>query len=381
MASSTKIWRQLFRLHSLAGLVTAIFLLLLGISGSALVFMEEIDAMLNRDILRVEKKEQTLPLNKLYAIATSQYPNLGGIGWTNPEAAPDEACNFRLYLNDGKVYTYDLAILTINPYTGALIRSGRYDDLHSGIMQWLFQFHFSFHLGMPGALLTAILGITMLISCITGLMVYRKQLWKVITFRVRINWKNRRRLTSDLHRIIGVWALLLNLIIFFTGFWMNLFAFQPESWKKKMVENPVHSSGLLPMDDLLKVAKHAMPQLAIEHIYMPAQEGQLFRVSGSLPGDSKLFGNSSIAMNPLTGGIERKTIQQELSFSKKLEAAIQPLHVGSYGGYPIKFLYILIGLTPGILSVTGYLLYLKRTKGKVKKEAVAVPEQTKRRCH
>ncbi|MGK9118354.1 PepSY-associated TM helix domain-containing protein [Olivibacter jilunii] len=362
MSIKNRLLRWVFRMHGVTGLITGIFLILLGLSGSALVFMEELDHYTNKHLFQVKETAAKMSLDTIYHRITAQYPRLSGIAWLNPQAAPTEAYNYRLYLNDGKIHTYDLAVLTIDPYTGRIIREGRYDQWQSGFMQWLFQFHFSFHFGMPGTLLTAVLGITMLISILTGVLIYRKQVWKVLCFKKPIRWHNRRMLSSDLHRIVGIWSLLFNAVIFFTGFWLNLFAFDSSAWHSKMQVNPPNRADVLSIDSLYKKASHALPQLKVHSVYMPTQPGRGFAIRGSLPGDNPFFGQaSSVTLDVKSGAVEAIKESDKLDFSEKLRTLVLPLHAGSFGGLPVRILYVFIGLTPGLLSITGFLLYLKRT--------------------
>lgn len=361
--SKKRIGRIAFRLHSWFGLITGLFLLLLGVSGSALIYMDELDHWLNRDIMTVEATGPRRSLDELYGQITKRYPVLDNIALLNPQAGPDEAYNFRLYLNDGKLHTYDLGMLTLNPYSGAVLREGRNDEFRSGIMPWLFQFHFSFHGGMPGAALTAIFGLTMLVSIITGLIIYRKFIWKVLTFRVAIKRKNWRTLSSDLHRVTGVWTLLLNTVIFFTGFWMNLFAFEPDVWQTETTlakpNVPVRQS----LDRMLVQARQAMPDLEVSYVTLPTQPERNFMIRGSRPGDWGIFGKSnSVAIDGQTGELKAVKRIEDAPVAAKIEAMVHPLHVGTYGGWPIKWLYIVLGLTPGLLSVTGALLWWRRKR-------------------
>src|SRR5215217_1810096 len=94
--------RSLFKLHSWLGLVTGIFLILLGLSGSVLVFRTELDNVFNQDLLHVPSSGNTKTgqaLKTCYESITSRYPNLDGIAWVNPDAGPGEAYNFRIYFN------------------------------------------------------------------------------------------------------------------------------------------------------------------------------------------------------------------------------------------------------------------------------------------
>lgn len=355
--------RLLFKIHGITGLVTGILLTLLGLSGAALVFMPEIDRLANAHKTAVTPPAGATPLSldSMYRIITARHPQAEGIAWTNPDK-PGTAYQFRIYENDGNVHTYDLALTDIHPYTGAVIRDGSYRQFSPGFMFWLFQFHFSFQWGMPGTLLTALMGISMVISVFTGIIIYRKHCWRVFTFREKLNRKNRRTLTSGLHRIIGVWSLLPNTVIFFTGFWMNLFAFQPATWQRKSVAAPVPMQYPLSIDSLYAAGRQAMPELIPVHVYIPAQAGKKFRISGPVPGQAAIFGKSgnSVQADPVTGNITRITRLSEKTWQEKLEAVIQPIHVGSYGGIPVKILYVVLGLIPGLLSITGFLLYYKR---------------------
>jgi uncharacterized iron-regulated membrane protein len=41
---------------------------------------------------------------------------------------------------------------------------------------------------------------------------------------------------------------------------------------------------------------------------------------------------------------------------------VAPLHFGNYGGLPVKLAYAVLGLTPGLLSVSGFVLWRLRRR-------------------
>lgn len=368
-----KITKIAFALHRWLGLISGIFLLLLGLSGSALVFMKEIDQQLNAHLLRVHPPAPhaaPMPLDRVYRQITARHPNLAGIAWLNPDAAADQAWAFRLYQNDGRISTYDLGLMNIDPYTGKVLREGKLRDFNPGLMHWILQFHWSFQLGLPGLLLATIFGITMLLSMLTGLIIYRKFFWRVLLFRVPFKWDNWRRASSSLHRIIGVWTLLFNLIIFFTGFWMNMFSMDPAYWRKQMRPAPENTLSEVSMDSMLRSAKASMPDLMIKNIYLPTQPGKDFRISGLRKGELPLFYNpNSVSIDPKNGRIVHVHRFKDMGIWEKIESSFMPLHTGSFGTTPVKVGYVLLGLTPGLLSITGTLLFWRRrskTKGSLK---------------
>jgi uncharacterized iron-regulated membrane protein len=361
MSAMKKSTQMAFALHSWLGLVSGIFLLLLGLSGSALVFMKEIDQQLNADRLQVHPAGAALPLDRLYRQIAGKHPNLAGIAWLNPDAPADRAWEFRLYQNDGKLSTYDLGMISINPYTGEIIREGRLRDFNPSLMHWILQFHWSYQLGIPGLLLATIFGVTMLLSMLTGLIIYRKYVWRVLLFRVPIKGKNWRTRTSSLHRVIGVWTLLFNVVIFFTGFWMNMFSMDPAYWKKQLVPAAASTLSTHSTDSLLAEAKGAMPGLMIRNIYLPTQPGKDFRISGMLHGEIPLFHNAnSVSVDPISGQVSSLQRFEDLGFWAKLESTFMPLHTGSFGNTGVKVFYVILGLLPGLMSITGALLFFRR---------------------
>lgn len=315
------------------------------------------------DLTRVKPEGKPLPLDSLYQIITHKYPRLDGLAWVNPRAPEHRAYRFRLYLNDERLSSYDLGLVNINQYNGKIIRSGRSDDLEVGWMEWIYQFHFSLHLGIPGAALTAGLGITMLASILTGVLVYRKFIWKTLTFKIRIWGINWRIISSQLHRMIGVWSLLFNTIIFFTGLWMNLFAFKGDNWKKETQPTPENHKPKVSLDKLYRDAIAELPQLKPTYVYLPTQAGKHFIVRGRLKRQNRLFAEGNrVEVDAETGKVLAATRFKDLSLRDKAGALVFPLHVGNYGGIPIRILYVTVGLTPGILSTTGFLLW-RRKKG------------------
>lgn len=357
------LYRNLYAVHKWFGLFTGIFLLLLGLSGSILVFKEELEDWTYGEQTHVKPQGKPLPLDSLYKIIAKKYPDLDGMAWINPEAPANHSYQFRLYLNDARLISYDLGALNINQYTGEILRHGRADDLEVGWIEWIFQFHFSFHLGMPGAALTAIFGLTMLISILTGIVVYRKFIWKVLTFKVKIKTKNWRVLSSDLHRVVGVWSLLLNIIVFFTGFWMNLFAFESETWQKETIPTPQNTLVKASLDKMYAEAKEKMPDLVPSYVYLPTQPEKKFSVRGNLKDQNPMFaGGNVVRFDANTGEFLSTGRFDDLAFWDKVEALFFPLHVGNYGGILVKILYVILGLTPGLLAITGFMLWWRKKR-------------------
>ena len=172
-------------------------------------------------------------------------------------------------------------------------------------------------------------------------------------------------LSSDLHRVVGVWSLLLNAIVFFTGFWMNLFAFESETWEKETIPTPNNILVKASLDKMYAESLLKMPDLIPSYVYLPTQPEKKFSVRGNLKDQNPMFaGGNVVRFDTNTGEFLSTGRFDALAFWDKVEALFFPLHVGNYGGIPVKILYVILGLTPGLLAITGFMLWWRRKYAK-----------------
>jgi uncharacterized iron-regulated membrane protein len=348
-----------FKAHKWLGLFSGFFLLIYGISGSVLVYKDQLEQFFYQK--PIQSSQKSLNLDVIYKIITEKYPNLDGFAWVNPNASPNIPYHFRLYLNDARLISYDLGALTMNQYTGEVLRHGRGDDLEVGWIEWIFQLHFSLHLGMPGTAFSSIVALIMLLSMFTGALIFRKKLFKTLLFKEKFRTKNGIVIMSGLHRYVGVWSLVLNSIVFFSGFWMNLFSFYPQTWKNETIPTPLNHTPKGSFQEMFLEARHLKPDFEFSYIYFPTQKDKKFKIRGKTHHESNLFSSAnSMVFDPETQQFLEVKSWQNSSFSEKFDALMFSLHSGSFGGNFLKIIYILLGLTPAFLTVSGYFLWIKR---------------------
>jgi uncharacterized iron-regulated membrane protein len=347
--------RTLFKMHSLAGLLSGLLLLVVSASGCVLVFAEEIDRALHPAVVRVAPAGKPLPLERIYRQARADFPHIGYVRFRTLPKTPRSAVEMSLETGTDWYFAY------YNPYTGRLLGVRNADTYFLG---WLLNLHYRLMAGKTGEYTVALLALSLVLSTLTGLVVYRKHLLKVLLFRQAFAFTNWRTASSSLHRLVGIWSLAFNLVIALTGFWMlrHLFTGLPAA-------NP--TAGITvnwplpyPVDAYVQRARAALPGLVPYGVWLPRERTERVLVFGQVAGGPLLHNeySSTVALHPATGRVVSVTDARQGSFTEQLDIIALPLHAGQYGGLLVKILYCAGGLAPALLSLTGGLLWLRRTR-------------------
>lgn len=349
--------RFIFHIHSFAGLVSGIFILLMSLSGAALVFHEDIDKL---QLPKFSVKDyNNLTVDSAYNNLRQRFP-YAQVSSCKILENKETVFIFSVYdpsYKDGK----ESSEIFIHPQTGGYlgIRGGS-DDMKHNFMSWLSKFHNSFHLGKTGEWLLGFLALVFLLSILTGLILFRKNIPAVLLFRKGVYRKN------NLHQIIGVYALLFNLMIAVTGFWMQRYVFKKEFYAASNYTPVLKASQSLPynFDAAYKEIKRKHSNFTAHVIYFPQRSSGSTYVYGSR--DSKGYLHSERFADEIVldsaGRISSTRLFEENSTSDRYDIINSQLHMGKFGGTGIKIIYFVFGLTGALMSITGFLLWWRRRK-------------------
>lgn len=356
-----KLTKLAFKFHGWLGLAAGVFFLLFGLTGSMLMFRGDLERYWNPELHQLTPAGHKVSADSIYRRLIRSHPNLSKLVLHDFPRDEYDSYEFMLYKNQQHLRDNYLYYVFVNPYTGKVIKEGNYQDISPLFLRWLYSFHYSLQLGIPGKLFTGLIGLVMLLSLLTGTIIYRRHFWDALRFKAGLNFKNRRTAVSTLHRLIGVWALLFNAVLFFTGFFLNKHEFTPSGWKLNKVH--VNCEVISNIDKVITQAVSGVKGFEPIAINIPAISGQDIVVRGHMPQTTffLLQGKpSSVIFDAETGKIKRIALIDKEPFEKRLDWETYQLHIGAYGGNVIRWLYVVFGLTPGLLSVTGALLWLKR---------------------
>jgi uncharacterized iron-regulated membrane protein len=357
-------YRRLFAIHSWLGLLSGMLLLMISLSGVMLVFMDELDPVFYGHHFYTRESGNRLSYDSLYTLIVKESPGAQNIYFRDldkEEAGRNVLFSYSIYSKGREDYIG----AAINPYTGAIVsRRSEREKLNENFFGWTLRFHYSLHGGIWGALVVSLLSIAFIGSLVTGLVVYRKYILRVLTFRVKLRFKNWRVISSDLHRIVGVWAVFFNLLIALTGFWMLRYVYQPASYKKMPAQTySLEPRPMFSIDSALYLIKKAYPDFTAAYLNIPAGDST-YGFYGSVRGQWAVHANytSFILLDNRSGKVRSNLFINEASFADKLDAAAGPIHFGWYGGWPVKVLYCILGISAPLLSITGFILWWRKRR-------------------
>lgn len=352
--------RRLWQLHSWLGLVAGLGLLVIGVTGSLLVFHEELEAVFNPELVRVEPAPAgRLPLDTLRAHAQRQLPEYEVTGWLPQYEAPDLADVLYVIRRGDNEWL----LATLDPYDGRLLASPRLGT--TTLTGWLLDLHYELLAGHAGLLAAGLFAVLLCALGVTGVWLYR-EFWRHL-FTLR--WgRGARLLFSDVHKFVGITTVAFNLLLGFTGAYWNLthlvghwLAGDPPQPK---IEQRLYADTLS-LDALAADAAARLPGFRGNFISLPSDPAApALTFWGAVEPRGALTSpyGSTVVYDPQTGAHRATADLRAAGWWLRVVDSFRPLHYGTFGGWPVRVLWCLGGLTPGILATSGFCLWWLRRR-------------------
>ncbi len=351
-------WTSLF--------ATANFLLLCA-TGLPLVFHHEIDHWLGNAAEPAVLPEGT-PRTSLDGIVADA---LG--------RRPGEVVQF-VYTEDDEPHLWFLGLaptpdaaessvyLTYDARTGNLLKEDVYGD---GVMYVLWKLHVDLFAGLPGTLFLGVVGLAVVASLVSGIVVYGPFMRRLPFGAVRRE-RSRRTRWLDLHNLFGIATVAWVLVVSATGV-VNTLA-RPILSYWQMTELAEMTAAFR---DLPPLADNGSPQRAVDAAL--AREPSLELSFMAFPGNPFAGPHHYTAFlrgrEPLTSRLLKPVLVAaetgEVTDSRSLPwyavalLVSEPLHFGDYGGMPLKILWGVLDLLTIFVTVSGLYLWLARGRRRV----------------
>jgi len=361
--------KTLFQLHWFFGITAGLVLALMGITGAAVSFQDEILRALNPTVLSVEKREAgVLPPAELVRKLEATEGKTVSMLWVESESGNAARVFFTPPPGErrGQMRYFD-------PYTGDYMG----DAVGQDVFGFILQLHRFLAMGETGRNITGACTLILVFFCLSGL--YLRWPRQVASWRawLAVDWRKKgRSFNWDLHSVFGTWCLLAYLLAALTGLtwsydWYSqgvtkLLSDAPQN--ERMRKRGPPPAGPAPVANYnamwSSIYSNAGPGLSAYNIRMPAVAGQpatVYYLLKDSPHDRAL---NQINLDPATGEVKSHAQYASKSFKAQLLTSIYALHTGSYFGLAGRIILTVSSLLMPLFFITGWLLYLDRRRKK-----------------
>jgi len=386
MIKSSILW-----LHKWLGIITGIVVCILSLTGCIYTFQDEIKLWAYPEkyyIAHADNATAPLPLSTLLSNAQSSLENNQKITRVDLYPAKDRTWIFRAIKTDEEAFGHwnyfrYYKRVFINPYTGEV---QQVENTKTEFFQLVLQLHLNLLLGKKyGHALVSWSTALFIIILLSGIILWWPKKWKGKNFRrsfwvdTKVKWK---RLNHDLHNVIGFYSLFIALAFAITGLafafpgfkktYIDTFnLFQKEATSTKLpVPTPIPLAYEKFQDNALHYSLKNYPQAEMLSIRLkketePEIDIQIRRYekrSGVF--DWLYFDKKRAALKQIKSG-------ENLRLGDKLGTLNYDIHTGSIGGLTTKIITFTISLFCASLPITGYIIWLNKSKKAKKKKRLS----------
>jgi uncharacterized iron-regulated membrane protein len=370
MAAKKSLFRRINDwFHLWVGIASGIPVILISFTGCLLVFEQEIKHNLIYGSwwhITTPADEKPLPPSALYQAVKTQIPLL-------------EFHRFWYYGDKEPVkITPDNSdsLVFVHPYTGRVLAQVDHEDLFAFIQDGHTELWMPRKIGMQVVKWSTAVFFFLLI---TGLILWIPKKWnkKTIKDSFTIKWDaKRKRINYDLHNVLGFYALLLSIVISFTGLIMSfpflyngiqkLAGGKPRSKDEKVITletlpentNPLHQRVDLVWEKVR--TKYALQNTTAIIINIPQKPDEsIYTCTDMYNGSwrSIYFDQHSLAILSSS-----ETSLKDAPAANWIRRSNYALHVGAIGGTTTKIFYFLASLICATLPVTGFYIWWGKKK-------------------
>lgn len=356
--------RALFQVHLWVGVLAAVYVVVVSVTGAALVFRIHVQRAVHPHLFTPSADGPLADAATVLERVRDAYPSGRISGIDAPTAARP---TYLSYVTSEDQFRTVL----IDPVTAEML--GELPD--RSLVGTLQDLHFDLLAGPTGRVVNGIGGFCLLVMCLTGLVVWwpGRAAWRR---GFAIDWARPwKRVTWELHSAVGIWAVVLVAMWSVTGIY---FAFPTEfrsavNWISPITVSPTPTSdaagaGAEPRPTwraLIERARQRAPDEFVARVVVPATEQSPFLVlfSEVRPTPVGTRDLRSVYLDQFTGEPLHEPPRAARTLGDTIMRWVGPLHVGNFGGVGVKLVWLITGLAPVLLAVSGLILWWTRVVG------------------
>ena len=330
-----------FQVHKWIGLILAIVIIPLSVTGAALVWDDALDRVLNPQRYAtsgdatvapqryVDAAKAVLKPGEIISSITLEPGNpvvvvanqAGGTARPGPPAR---------------------SFVWLDPPTARVLDVGR----GGGLVRTLHGLHGSLLIPGIGRQIVGWIGVAMLLSSVSGLWLW----WPTVGRWVRgLRWRRHRNTDTNLHHLLGFWIALPLFILSLTGAWISFPAFfggGPNTMgMRPNAPRPVPLAQPKLSVDTVVAAARSQVSAAVAKVDWPTDRKAAWKLSFEGTQDG-------VTVNDATGVAKRESARPE-----DTARLMRRIHDGTGMGLVWQIVIFLGGLLPAILAVTGIIMW------------------------
>ncbi len=357
-----QVWlrKAMFQIHLWVGVILALYFVVIGVSGSILVFRHEISNWMSEDRppLQIAHAGEKMSPGSVLRALEERYPGKKIFSLRTPHE--------RYPAYTATVQNISFMSVSVDPYTGEILREDTFKDTW---LNFTARLHINLNSGRSGFIANGIGGIFLFLLCITGIVIWWPGIrtWKrALQVDFRKGWK---RVNFDLHSAAGFWMMIWLMMwsvttIYFvwpTEFKKVIELASPITKAETIHVPPRGDAPSLPLDDLLAKVQSLYPEGHFTGISFPFSEKQamVFQMSRTRVGDFSEM--DFVHMDPSTGEhLGTPSRREPRTLGDWIVWIMIPIHFGDAWGMTVKIIWAVAGVSLPLLTVTGLLMYWNR---------------------
>ena len=357
--------------HTWTGLGAGMALFIAFYAGSLTVFFHELEIWDTYHKASSSQQQSIDDAQRLLDLAVENRPGMVSNLRLYPAEAdhPENVVRWYERLTDGSFERHEFRLTESGTLNTA--------EDNAQLAGFIYQLHYT--AGLPATFGIYVLGIVSLIyglALVTGLLIFLPNLLTDL-FSIR-RGKNKKRFWLDAHNAVGVislpwhmmfaWSSVVLCIGIFTIAPFQFIVFDddlleligPELGVVQPLEPAKESGKMLPVADMLAIAERAAPGFSASQLRFTNYGDRQATVQ--IFGDSNtetLLTRAGVTLNGSTGEVLAVSHPNTSSIGATIYDGLIALHYVSFGGYLVKWVYFVLGLSGAFLFYSGNLLWIE----------------------
>ncbi len=377
LKSRRKLW---LKVHLYLGLFAGAIFVLIGLTGCLLAFELPLDEWLNPRLMTVPTSKEHnsyLPLNTIVASGLKALPSNGKVISLGFPRHSGLAFDLWFEQPSPKASYQERHQIFINPYTAEVTGERLLIDFkriwRNPFKDFVLRLHYSLGLASTGMNIVGFIGIGLLFSVITGLVLWWPSPGKLKKSLAIKYPSSTERLTFDLHKTFGFYSSFVLLFLIASGIYLIfpdygrslVGVFSPVSlpWPEFQSATFVSDKKTINLEQVVAITDTRFPEGDYRWIAFPNNEQGVYVVGKAEIGEvNQKSPYRRLWIDQYSGNIIHEVEQRNRSVGDLFIEWIYPLHTGEAFGFTGQMIILISGLIPTVLYVTGFIRWRQKRR-------------------